>query len=312
MPKYTFLLPAYKSQFLREALESIKHQEYHDFQVLVSDDCSPENLKEIFDETVGTDSRFLYRRNQENIGGKSLVTHWNLLVDSCDTEFFIMASDDDVYASNYLTEIDKLTTNYPTCNLFRGRARYIDSEGKLMVNDALWPDFSNNMRFILMAMADMTISCEANTCYRTKAFKDKGGYQIFPAAWFTDDATHIKMASDGCASTSDIVFGFRSSTVNISAQHKNRKINIDKAQAALLFWDWITNYLKEMECMSEPYLKIWTIRECRKAVLSQFDQYIKLCPWNDFIKLTRTASRSLGLSRFAYTFYWMRYRLKGV
>ena len=97
MIKYTFLLPAYKPQFLEEALLSIKNQTYTDFCVIVSDDCSPFELKPIYDKVCAGDSRFSYRRNEENMGGKSLVSHWNLLVEMCETEWLIMASDDDVY-----------------------------------------------------------------------------------------------------------------------------------------------------------------------------------------------------------------------
>ena len=78
--KYTFLVPSYKASFLEEALLSIKNQTFRDFKVLVSDDCSPENLKPIYDKVCGDDSRFSFRRNEENMGGKSLVSHWNLLV----------------------------------------------------------------------------------------------------------------------------------------------------------------------------------------------------------------------------------------
>lgn len=46
--KYTFLLSAYKPDFFEEALRSIKEQTYSGFKVLVSDDCSPHDLKTIF------------------------------------------------------------------------------------------------------------------------------------------------------------------------------------------------------------------------------------------------------------------------
>ena len=39
--KYTFLLPAFKATYFREALESIKNQTYRDFKVIVSDDYEP-------------------------------------------------------------------------------------------------------------------------------------------------------------------------------------------------------------------------------------------------------------------------------
>lgn len=61
------------------------------------------------------------------MGGKSLVSHWNLLIDMCDTEYLIMVSDDDVYDSRFLEEMDKLVTRYPMVDLFRSRVRGIVS-----------------------------------------------------------------------------------------------------------------------------------------------------------------------------------------
>ena len=137
MSKYTFLLPAFKSAFLGEALVSIKKQTYTDFCCIVSDDCSPEDLKSIFEETVGDDRRFRYRRNEENVGGKNLIAHWNLLVNMCQTEFLIMASDDDLYDDNFLEEIDALAINYPHVNLYRARARRIYRDGELLLEDSV-------------------------------------------------------------------------------------------------------------------------------------------------------------------------------
>ena len=120
--KYTFLLPAYKGKYLEEALRSILSQTYSDFKVIVSDDCSPENLQDIV-EKFQDDNRVVYRRNQENIGGKSLVAHWNLLLDLCDTEYCILASDDDVYSPEFLSEIDALTIQYASVDLFHARVQ---------------------------------------------------------------------------------------------------------------------------------------------------------------------------------------------
>ena len=53
MAKYTFLLPAYKREYFRKALESIKNQNFKDFKCIVSDDCSPEELYSVFAEVVG-------------------------------------------------------------------------------------------------------------------------------------------------------------------------------------------------------------------------------------------------------------------
>ena len=132
--RYTFLVPSYKASFLEEALESIKNQTYTDFKVLVSDDCSPENLKPIYEKVCGNDPRFAFRRNEANMGGKSLVSHWNLLVDLCDTEYLIMASDDDVYEPKFLEEIDALVEKYPKVDILRAKARRTEN-GRLARED---------------------------------------------------------------------------------------------------------------------------------------------------------------------------------
>lgn len=56
MVKYTFLLPAFKPDFLEVALRSIKSQTLKDFKVLVSDDCSPHDLKPIYNKVCGDDA----------------------------------------------------------------------------------------------------------------------------------------------------------------------------------------------------------------------------------------------------------------
>lgn len=48
--KYNFLLPAYKPDFFKEALDSILGQTYRDFKLIIWDDCSPYDLKSIVDE----------------------------------------------------------------------------------------------------------------------------------------------------------------------------------------------------------------------------------------------------------------------
>lgn len=74
MTKYTFLLPAFKPDFFEVALRSIKSQTLKNFKVLVLDDCSSHDLKSIYDKVCGDDVRFLYRRNEVNMGNNSLVS----------------------------------------------------------------------------------------------------------------------------------------------------------------------------------------------------------------------------------------------
>ena len=235
--RYTFLVPAYKASFLDEALRSIKNQTYTEFKVLVSDDCSPENLKLIFDRVCGDDPRFSFRRNNENMGGKSLVSHWNLLVDMCDTEYLIMASDDDVYEPKFLEEINDLTVKYPQVDVLRARARR-EVNGKVERSDYNLDELMTFAQFA-STFGDLPIvSCLANYVFRTNKLQEIGSFPDFPAAAKSDSATAMYMAQNGIASTADVLFTFRISNENLSSTSGYAKNILNVATADLLFVDW--------------------------------------------------------------------------
>ena len=245
--KYTFLLPAYKPNFLEEALVSIKEQTYTDFKVIVSDDCSPHDLKSIFEKTCGDDPRFVFRRNEKNMGGKSLVSHWNLLVNMCDTEYFIMASDDDVYESNFLMEADCLLKKYPEANLLRGRSRVIDGTGKVKMEEEVMDEWLDNLHFIHRIYQPDWAGGVASFVYRTSYLKKKGNFVDFPSAWFSDDVTNFLMANNGCCMTQEVTFRVRSSDYNISSQWGNPEDCRKKMIATYMNYRWMKEYMKLFE-----------------------------------------------------------------
>lgn len=235
--KYTFLLPAYKLRFFEKAICSIRNQNYKDFKCIVSNDCSSENLKNVFDRTVGDDSRFVYRCNEENMGGKSLVSHWNLLVDLCDTEYLIMASDDDVYESEFLQEIDALVIKYPTIDIFRAKARRTE-DGVDVLSDGDIPELLSQADFLEYFGEKTMVHCLANYVFRTSALQSMDKFPDFPKAAKSDSAAAIYLSKNGIASTKDILFTFRMSHENLSSVNGYDK-NLQKTvEANLMFVDW--------------------------------------------------------------------------
>lgn len=241
--KYTFLLPAYKPDFFEEALRSIKEQTYSDFKVLVSDDCSPHDLKSIFDKVCGDDERFKYHRNEENMGGKSLVSHWNLLLDMCDTEYMILASDDDVYEKTFLEEVDKLARKYPEVDLIRARVWLINEKGELLEKEAIYEEKLTGLEFISQLYGNHYIKCIANFAFKTKPLIDEGGFVDFPLAWHSDSATAIMMSRNGVANTKEELFSFRSSEVNISYGKNTKRSSYGKIRATMLYDIWLNKIL---------------------------------------------------------------------
>lgn len=244
--KYTFLLPAYKAKYIVESLDSIKQQTYTDFQVIISDDCSPENLYEIVKPYLA-DSRFVYRRNERNIGGENLVHHWNLLLDLCDTEFVIMASDDDLYNPNFLKEIDVLTNKYPKVDLFHARARHIDECSEITMVDACYPEYASQIEYLSFCGLLNHVECIANYVYKLDKLKEIGGFVNLPYAWGSDTVTNNLMAANGCASTMDVLFSFRMSGINISSNSKvSTKMAKGKLDSAILQYSYMDKLFRSL------------------------------------------------------------------
>lgn len=302
--KFTFLLPAYKQDFLEEALWSIKSQTYSDFKVIVSDDCSPYDLKSIFDMVCGDDERFTYRRNDVNMGGKSLVSHWNLLVEMCDTEFLIMASDDDVYDPLFLEQINSLIQEHPKVNLFRACVMSIDANGNEFRCEHNFKPFMSHLEYIYNTFSGGMISCEANYVYRTEALKKMGGFIDFPKAWFSDDATHVMMSDNGCCLTEKVLFGFRNSSDSISGQWGIPNVCADKIDATLKFYNWVEIYLNHYNSQVSMIDGIWFY--IRKRVIRSIDDCIYFLRFNDFIKYLYLCPSNLGLNKPRMFMHWLR------
>lgn len=234
MAKYSFILPAYKRQFLAEAIGSILAQTYTDFELVVVDDCSPEDLQSVV--ATFQDPRLSYHRNTENLGRRNLVASWNHALQYACGEYVILASDDDVYLPEFLSEVDILALRYPAVDEIRARVERIDEKGNVVDTDQLYSEFMPQTEFMFW-LGKGLIDCMANHVFRTAALKSVGWCIDFPCAWFSDDATALIMASNGIAHTQKPLFRFRRSDINVSATI-NIPVLKQKVIACRQYYDW--------------------------------------------------------------------------
>lgn len=308
--KYTFLLPAYKPDFFREALDSIKCQTYTDFKVIVSDDCSPYDLKSIYDDVCSQDTRFQFRRNLVNMGSKSLVSHWNLLVDMCDTEFLILASDDDVYESNFLEEADSLLQKYPKANLLRARSRVIDGDGNIKSEENAMDEWLDNLHFIHRIYLKDWAGGIASFIYRTKRLKEVGNFIDFPSAWFSDDVTNFVMANEGCCLTKNIAFNVRNSDVNISGQWGNPEDSRKKMQATYMNYKWMKSFMQKFDGYNDVDFLENVTAEYKYKVYTNVQSYIYSCHILPFLKYLLQCPADIGLFKPRMLAHYFRNKLK--
>ena len=246
--KYTFLVPAYKRRYFKEAVSSMLSQSFDDYQIVISDDCSPEGLAELAEElqAEADGGRIVYHRNQENIGGLRLVNHWNQLVEQCKSDFFVMASDDDVYNPDFLAEVDRLVSKYPEVDVVRARAQMINDAGEPTAREDIFDECQTELEAVNAIFCSRYIGCIGNYVFRTSALKQAGGFVYQPYAWFSDLLTVTNLLYKGQANTKDVLFSFRLSGENISSTAKNKRMDRMKLAATIGYDEWMSNFSQKM------------------------------------------------------------------
>ena len=226
----SIILPAYKSKFLAEMLDSLLCQTYKDFELIIVDDYSPENIAQIV--LHYKDERIRYYRNEKNIGGKNLVANWNHCLDYAKGELILLASDDDKYAPTYLEEMVRLAEANPTIDVFHSRVAVIDDKGDTIHAGEPLAEYETDIDFIYQRAINRRTQLVSDFVCRTEALRKIGGFVNYPKAWFSDEMTWYKLAKGKgvCASDKPLFF-WRSSLQNISS---NTKDTIQKAEASLL------------------------------------------------------------------------------
>src|ERR1700743_3284119 len=96
VPRLTIGLPVYNGEkYLAEAIAALLGQTYKDFELIISDNASPDGTADICQRYVQLDSRVRYIRQPKNIG---LAPNHNVLVEQARGELFKWAANDDLYA----------------------------------------------------------------------------------------------------------------------------------------------------------------------------------------------------------------------
>jgi glycosyltransferase involved in cell wall biosynthesis len=99
-PNVTFIVPCYNlGHLLEECVQSILQQTYEDFEILIMDDCSPDNTPEIAQSF--RDQRVIHVRNNPNLGH---LKNYNLGISLSKGTYIWLISADDRLHSNLVLE----------------------------------------------------------------------------------------------------------------------------------------------------------------------------------------------------------------
>jgi glycosyltransferase involved in cell wall biosynthesis len=125
MPKVSVCIPTYNTaRYLPEAIESVLAQEFDDYELVIRDNASTDETREICRSYA--DSRIRYVRFEElvNQGG-----NWNRCLSLAQGEYVALLHSDDKYLPGFLSERVRALDEHKEIGLAFGAVRLIDEQG---------------------------------------------------------------------------------------------------------------------------------------------------------------------------------------
>lgn len=307
MPTLSFILPAWKARFLKEAVASIIAQTCPDWELVVVDDCSPEPLREIVD-SFG-DPRIRYVRNEQNLGGKNLVRQWNHCITFATGDYIVLAADDDLYRPTFCAECIRLANKYPKADLIHSSVEQIDEAGKHLEDDSILPEFTNKYEYLNWWVTGKSFTCIGNFAFKRTALLELGGFIDFPCAFGSDIATPIALSRNGVANTAEMLFCFRQSTQHLSADSSRFKEKLE-AVSQLSEWLQAINYETPDNSADKAFYEVKNPDYLhRKVVYDYFNLVIRFVPATklpEYLKLCRLATPK---DKFLMVLRWIKQRI---
>ena len=307
MCRISFILPAWKAGHLDEAIKSILAQTCPKWELVVVDDCSPDNLKAIVDKYP--DARIRYERNAVNIGGKNLVAQWNHCIGFATGEWAVLAADDDMYRPTFCEEVLRLTQKYPQVDLIHSSVEQIDEEGGHLWDDSILPEFTSKYEYLNWWLTGRSFTCIGNFAFRRTALESLGGFMDFPCAFGTDIATPISLSQNGVANTQEMLFRFRQGSQHLSADSSRFKEKLEGISRLSEFLRSIRYETPDNEAdrtfysiVNEDYLH-------KKCVYDYFNLVIRHLSFGDlfpYLKLCRLAD---GKDKLMMILRWFKRKI---
>ncbi|HTR43168.1 MAG TPA: glycosyltransferase family A protein [Pseudomonadales bacterium] len=239
------VIPAYKSAFLRQVLESVVGQTCHAFRLYIGDDASPEGVRDIVREFLGS-LPISYHRFEKNLGRTSLVRHWARCIRMSQEPWAWLFSDDDLMDPACVEKFyQELQLTQGRHHLYRFNTNSINGAGARLSENPLHPQNESGADFLVSRLRGGRTSTAQELIFSREAWDAVGGFPDFPLGWASDDAFIAAMGSQKPIRTiPGAHVEWRLSGRNISTSN-SFALAIKKLQACREFVEWAADFLKK-------------------------------------------------------------------
>ena len=134
-PLVSIVITSYnRAGMIGTAIESALAQDYPNFEVIITDNCSQDNTTEVVSKYLA-DKRVKFFQNEENIG---MIPNFKKgIEDLSEGEYFVNLCSDDVLAKkDFISQAIGLVKQYPDVTIVRGRNQSVNQDsGKVTPDD---------------------------------------------------------------------------------------------------------------------------------------------------------------------------------
>ena len=235
--KFSVTIPAYKDRYLKESIDSVLAQTYHNYEVVIVNDASPYDLDSIVSQY--NDSRIRYFKNEKNCGAKDVVGNWNICLSHATGDYLICMGDDDNLTPRCLQDFADLIGKYPNLDLYHARSEIIDDDSNFVCVLEERPEWES----VYSLIYNPRNTHLGDWLFKTETLRQNGGFYKLPYGWQSDDiSAFIAAASHGVANTKEPGFQYRGNGLSIS--HDMKSIE-DKIEAVRFSIQWRLEFVAD-------------------------------------------------------------------
>lgn len=268
--KFSITIPSFKTQFLRNAIESVISQTYSNWELIIVDDASPEDIVSIVKRYQ--DPRIRYYRNEKNCGAVNVVDNWNICLGYCTGDYVICMGDDDMLTPCCLEEYAKLIEKYPKLNVYHALTDVIDENGKVTGHQRPRQEYQTAEELILHRW-NGDIQFIGDFCYSVEHLRQVGGYFKQPLAWSSDDITAVRAAEDGgIANTQIACFLYRENSSSITSSRQNGLKLDAKARERQWFMDFFKRHPNVSKELYPQAFESWFRGQIGLHIIQYFEE----------------------------------------
>ena len=125
-PDISVIIPCYNySNYITEAVESLKKSTYNKWQCVIINDGSTDNSEDVILKLIKGDDRFIYIKQRN----KGLSAARNIGIRAVDTEYIMCLDPDDKISPTYIENGVKYLSEHEDCTLYYGKAKMFWDDG---------------------------------------------------------------------------------------------------------------------------------------------------------------------------------------